>query len=91
MYILSCACLSFVAMCCVLGAFSSRYDSTLAQRFGLGVLGYGCIARVGAIWVAQSVANDWFLVHGGMAVVAAGTMCRVLHEMRLAANATARP
>ena len=76
MYILSCLCLSFVFVGCVLGAFSDKYDATISQRFGMGVLGLGCCARIGAIWAAQSVANDWFMVHGGMALIAIGTMWR---------------
>lgn len=87
MYLLSCACLSFVVLCCVLGAFSQQYDATLTQRFGLGVLGIGCVARVLSIWSAGSVSSDWFMVHGGMAVVAAGTLCRVLYGPRSAPTA----
>ena len=76
MYILSCLCLSFVAFSCFVGCYTRRYHDNLGQRLGLIVLGLGCVARVLAIWGAQSVNNDWFLVHGGMALIAAGTMWR---------------
>lgn len=93
MYILSCLCLSFVGFSCIYGCYSSRYHDNLIQRFGMSVLGIGCVARVPAIWQAQAVNNDWFLIHGGMALIAAGTMWR--HQKaftgRHAAHAERRP
>lgn len=76
MYILSCICLSFVAIACAVGCYSRRYHDNLTQRCGLVLLGLGCIARVPAIFMAQSVNNDWFMIHGGMALIAAGTLWR---------------
>ena len=83
MYILSCLYLSFVTVCCMLGAFSQRYDATLSQRLGMATLGLGCYARVVAIWATQSIANDWLMVHGGMAMIAAGTLCRTYKDWKL--------
>jgi hypothetical protein len=82
MYILSCICLSFVGLVCLLTPFSGRYADNLLQRIGMGVLCLGCEARVESIWASQTVANDWFLVHGGMALVAAGVVRKVLMEER---------
>lgn len=79
-YLLSCLCLSFVAVICMVGCFSPRYDDNMLQRIGMAVLGMGCIARVQSIWAAEVVANDWFLVHGGMALVAAGTAWKLYRK-----------
>ena len=76
MYILSCICLSFVGVSCLIGCYTNRYRDNLVQRFGMVVLGIGCAARVPTIWQAQSVNNDWFLIHGSMALIAAGTLWR---------------
>lgn len=81
MYILSCLCLSFVTFACATGCYTRRYHDNWGQRLGLIVLGMGCAARVPAIWAAQSVNNDWFLVHGGMALIAASTMWRYRCEL----------
>lgn len=76
MYLLSCFCLSFVGFSCLVGCYARGYHDNLGQRLGMIVLGIGCVARVPAIWQAQAVNNDWFLIHGGMALVAASTMWR---------------
>lgn len=78
MYILSCICLSIVAIVCLIGCYSDDYPDNLMQRLGMAILGLGCVARVAAILVTQSVANDWFMVHGGMALFAGGTLAKVL-------------
>lgn len=76
MYIVSCIFLSFVTFSCLVGCYTRRYHDNWGQRLGLCVLGFGTSVRVPVIWQMQSVNNDWFLVHGGMALICAGTIWR---------------
>lgn len=78
LWMLSFFSLIFVTATCMFGAISKTFHDNLLQRVGMAVLAIGCSSRVQAIFETQAVKNDWVLVHVGMAIIAGGTMLRVV-------------
>lgn len=92
MWIISFACLVFVAFMCVVGTLSRTYDDNLFQRLGMALFCFGALARANEVMHAQAVPAELLLGHIGLAVFAMGTTFKVvIRRIEQKARATLWP
>ncbi len=78
MWIMSFACLVFVAVMCVIGVLSPIYEDNLAQRLGMALTCLGVLARANEVWYSEAVAPVSLMAHAGLALFAAGVTFKVV-------------
>ena len=74
--------LSLVFVLCVVGTFHPKYIDNLGQRAGMFILALGCASRVQGIWETKYVANDWWMIHVGIAVFGISTAYRQYQQVK---------
>lgn len=77
LYLFSCFFLGVTAILCAVGLLSHTYKENLFQNIGMGFLMVGCASRVKDIWLTESVAVDWFIIHAGMFSFALGVFLKI--------------
>lgn len=65
--------LAITAALCLVGTFAPNYRDNFAQRLGMGLLCFGCVARIEHLWWSERVSPEAFVLHSGLVMYAIGT------------------